>query len=202
MTASQALKLRVASPADAPALLEIYAPYVRETAVTFEYEVPTPGEFARRIAMTLERFPYLVAERGGSLLGYAYTGTFKERRAYDWAAETTIYLRQGELRAGLGTLLYTALEKLSAAQHLQNLEACIAYANPEDEHLTNASVAFHQSLGYRLAGRFEKCGFKFGTWYDMVWMEKLIGAHPREAAPVVPFPELPQSELALAGVLC
>lgn len=195
-----ALKIRVAAPGDAAGLLAIYAPYVAETAITFEYEVPSLGDFRERISRTLERFPYLVAERGGELLGYAYMGVFKDRSAYDWAAETTIYLKRGTFGAGLGRALYTALEKVSAEQNIQNLEACIAYADPEDAHLTNASVKFHECLGYRLAGRFKKCGFKFGTWYDMVWMEKLLGEHSGNAPAVVPFPSLDKAALARAGV--
>lgn len=195
----QPCRIRVAAPSDAEELLSIYAPYVTDTAITFEYEVPALEEFRQRIAKTLERFPYLVAERGGELLGYAYTGVFKGRSAYDWAVETTIYLRQGKFGAGLGRALYTALEKVSALQNIQNLEACIAYAEPEDEHLTNASVKFHERLGYRLAGRFKKCGFKFGTWYDMVWMEKLLGTHGAAPA-VIPFPKLTREALAGAGV--
>lgn len=195
----QTCRVRVATQADAAELLSIYAPYVTDTAITFEYEVPALEEFRQRIAGTLERFPYLVAERGGEILGYAYTGVFKDRSAYDWAAETTIYLRQSEFGAGVGRMLYTALEKVSALQNIQNLEACIAYAEPEDAHLTNASVKFHERLGYRLVGRFKKCGFKFGTWYDMVWMEKLLGSHGKVPA-VIPFPKLTREALACAGI--
>ena len=87
------ISLRIASPADAPALAEIYAPYVEQTAVSFEYDAPTPDEFARRIERTLEKYPYLVAERAGVPVGYAYAGAFHSRAAYGWAVETSIYVR-------------------------------------------------------------------------------------------------------------
>ena len=95
----EAVTIRPAAPEDAYALLAIYAPYVRETAVTFEYEVPTPEEFAGRIRRILERYPYLAAQSGGEVLGYACAGPFKERAAYDWSVETTIYLRQDQHRS-------------------------------------------------------------------------------------------------------
>ena len=183
--------IRPARPEDAPALLAIYAPYVRETAVTFEYEVPSLDEFTRRIEHTLQRYPYLIAQSGSEVLGYAYAGPFKARAAYDWSVETTIYLRQDQRGRGLGWALYQALERCLAAQHIQNLNACIADPAQEgDPYLTGASAAFHARLGYQLVGRFHKCGYKFGRWYDMIWMEKLLGVHPEDPQPVIPFPEL------------
>ena len=192
--------LRVACPADAPALLEIYAPYVRDTAISFEYDVPETAAFAARIALTLQRYPYLAAERDGELLGYAYTGAFHPRAAYDRAAETSIYLRGDCRGCGLGRRLYTALEALSRAQNVQNLYACIAWPEADDPHLTRASAAFHAHLGYTLVGKFCRCGYKFGTWYSMVWMEKLLGAHEAEPAPFVQFPQLSAQTLLQAGV--
>ena len=177
----EAVTIRPAAPEDAPALLAIYAPYVRETAVTFEYEVPTPEEFAGRIRRTLERYPYLTAQSGGEVLGYACAGPFKERAAYGWSVETTIYLRQDQRGRGLGRALYQALERCLAAHDP---------AQAGDPYLTGASAAFHARLGYQLVGRFHKCGYKFGRWYDMVWMEKLLGSHPERPLEVVPFSEL------------
>ena len=188
------ITIRTANPDDAAELLAVYAPYVEQTAITFEYEVPTLEEFRDRIAHTLRRYPYLVAEENGEILGYAYTGPFGERVAYSWAVETSIYLRQDVRGKGLGKRLYQALEDVSRAQHVQSLYACIAYpAGEDDEFLTKNSVRFHEHMGYRLVGRFYKCGYKFGRWYDMVWMEKHLGPHPDEPAPVRPFPEIAES---------
>ena len=176
--------IRIATEHDAEALLEIYAHYVEHTAITFEYAVPTVEEFRGRIRRTLSRYPYLVSERGGKIVGYAYAGPFKERSAYDWAVETTIYIDKNAHGQGLGRELYTALEHALALQNITNLNACIGYPEREDAYLTTNSADFHAHLGYRLVGRFHKCGYKFGRWYDMVWMEKCIAPHPDNPPPV------------------
>lgn len=191
------LTIRAAAPEDAAALLAVYAPYVERTAVTFEYDVPTLEDFAGRIARTLERYPYLIAEAGGRVMGYACAGPFKERPAYGWAVETTVYVREDIRRRGAGRALYAALERCLAAQGVLNLEACIACPEREDEYLTWDSVAFHSRLGYRSVGEFYQCGCKFGRWYNMVWMEKHIGEHLPDPPPVRPFPEVFRPELLL-----
>lgn len=193
-------RIRRAAEEDAEELLAIYAPYVEDTVITFEYLVPTVEEFRRRIAHTLQKYPYIVAERDGEILGYAYTGAFKERAAYDWCVETTIYVKQDCRRGGIGKKLYAALEKVSAAQHILNLNACIGYPEVEDEYLTRDSAHFHEHLGYRLVGEFHQCGYKFGRWYDMIWMEKMLGEHTAEPKPVIPFPELDELILHECGV--
>ena len=145
------LHLRPASLSDAPALRAIYAPYVEKTAITFEYTVPDVEEFAARMRATLRRYPYLVAMRGGEIVGYAYAGAFGERAAYAWAAEVSIYLREDQRRQGIGRRLYAALEALLRAQHVQTLYACIAYPDGADDvHLTKNSAQFHAHIGYRL----------------------------------------------------
>lgn len=187
---SENCSIRVATPADAEELLKIYAPYVRDTAITFEYEVPSLADFRARIENTLQKYPYLVAELGGELVGYAYTGAFVGRAAYDWAAEVSVYLKQDRRGLGVGGKLYRALERVSEAQNILNLNACIGYPETEDAYLTKNSVEFHAHLGYSLVGRFHKCGYKFGRWYDMVWMEKMLAEHPAAPEPVIPFPLL------------
>ena len=184
------ITIRTANLDDAAALLAIYAPYVEQTAITFEYEVPSLEEFRGRIAHTLRRYPYLVAEENSEILGYAYTGPFGERAAYSWAVETSIYLRQDVRGKGLGKRLYQTLEDVSRAQHVQSLYACIAYPDADDAHLTGNSIAFHTHLGYATVGRFPHCGYKFGAWYNMAWMEKTLGDHAVPPAAFVPFPEL------------
>lgn len=181
------ITIRVAKPDDAEALLAIYTPYVTETAITFEYIVPTVGEFRRRIIHTLTRYPYLVAEFRGVILGYAYLGPFVGRAAYDWAAEVSIYVDKNCRHNGIGRALYEAIEAVGRAQNLQNLCACIGVPDIDDEYLTHNSVDFHTHMGYRLVGEFRHCGYKFGRWYNMVWMEKIIGKHPADPAPVLPF---------------
>ena len=115
------IHLRPVREADAPALAAIYAPYVRETAITFEYEPPDAGEFRRRLAAIAPKYPYLVAERDGEVLGYAYTSAFRTRAAYGWTVETSIYLRRDLRGNGLGQRFYHALEELSRAQGVRTL---------------------------------------------------------------------------------
>lgn len=183
-------RIRIATKQDAKKLVEIYAPYVEKTAITFEYDVPTVEEFEGRIENILKKYPYLVAERDGEIVGYAYAGTFYNRAAYDWAVETTVYVREDQKKTGIGKELYKALEKILAMQNILNLNACIAYLEVEDEHLTKNSVGFHEHLGYRLVGEFYKCGYKFGRWYNMVWMEKHIGEHVDNPPKVKSFEEI------------
>ena len=182
-------RIRTATVEDAEAILAIYAPYVTGTAITFEYEVPGIEEFRERIRHTLKRYPYLVAEKDGAIIGYAYAGPFKERAAYDWAVETTIYVDTSRKKMGIGKKLHAALEQVLEKQNILNLNACIGYPEQEDEYLTKNSVEFHTHLGYRLVGEFYQCGYKFGRWYNMVWMEKQIGEHTDSPRPVIPFEE-------------
>ena len=177
--------IRAAKDEDAEQLLDIYAPYVTDTAITFEYEVPSIEEFRRRIINIQQKYPYLVAENEEStLIGYAYASTFKARAAYDWAVETSIYVRQGEAGKGLGRLLHDSLEKKLQLMGILNMCACITAPRGADPYVTDNSILFHDHMGYRLVGRFTQCGYKFGRWYDMVWMEKHIGAHPDIVKPV------------------
>ena len=184
------IKVQMASPLDAEELLAIYCPYVEKTAISFECTVPSVLEFQSRICHTLEQFPYLKAVDGGKILGYAYASPFKERAAYSWAVETSIYVAQEKRRAGVGTALYRVLEEILARQHVTNVNACIACVDGADPYLANDSVYFHERMGYRLVGRFVKCGYKFNRWYDMVWMEKHIGVHRENQPAVRPFGEV------------
>ena len=182
--------IRIAEESDSKELLEIYAYYVEKTAITFEYEAPSIEAFGERIHKTLKKFPYLISEKDGRLAGYAYAGPFKDRRAYDWSVETTIYIAKDVRGHGLGKELYTALEHALALQNVINLNACIAYPDPEDEYLTRNSVHFHEHMGYHPAGRFHKCGYKFDRWYDMVWMEKCISPQPENPPGIRSFEEI------------
>lgn len=169
------LLIREAREADAAALLNIYAPYVRDTAVSFEYDVPSEAEFRARIQSTLEGFPYFVAERGGRIAGYAYAGPFKTRKAYRYSAETTLYVQKDARRTGVGRALYAALEGALCERGFRNLYACIACPEAEDEFLTRDSLEFHARMGYREVGLLHRCGNKFGHWYDLAVMEKFLG---------------------------
>lgn len=171
------MKIRNANSGDAAALLAIYSPYVEHTAITFEYDVPTEEEFRARIVSISSRYPYLVAEDNDRILGYAYASAFKERAAYQWSVETSIYVAFDARRQGIGLFLHEALEAALKERGILNMNACISYISPEDEYLTLDSVRFHERLGYSKVAHFHQCGLKFGRWYDMIWMEKIIGEH-------------------------
>ena len=171
------ITIRSAKLSDAEKLCEIYAYYVNNTAVTFEDDAPDVNQFTERMQNIMSFYPYFVAESGEEVVGFCYAGVFKNRSAYDWAVETTVYVAKGFNRRGVGASLYAALEKALKSQGIKNMYACIAYPAQEDEHLTADSVNFHKKLGFKMIGRFRKCGSKFGRWYDMVWMEKMIGRH-------------------------
>ena len=162
---------------DAEELLAIYAPYVRDTAVSFEYVVPSVEDFADRILQISAKYPYIKAVEDGKIIGYAYANTFKGRKAYDWSVETTVYVRKDAKRNGTGRRLYECLEQSLMKMGVLNMNACIASAKVEDEFLTNDSMYFHSRMGFTEVGRFHNSGYKFGRWYDMIWMEKLIGSH-------------------------
>ncbi len=183
----ESITLRPAMPADAAALLAIYAPYVEKTAITFEYTVPSLAEFRDRITTTLEKYPYIVAEDQGEVLGYAYVSSFHAREAYDWAVETSIYVAENARGRGIGGLLHAALENCLTALGYLNMYACIAYPPTDDDpYLTKNSADFHAHLGYRLIGTFLSCGCKFERWYDMIWMEKHLGTHENGQQPPKP----------------
>lgn len=184
------IRIRTVTPEDAQALLDIYAPYIKTTAVTFEYEVPSKADFAERIAHTLVRYPYLAAVAGEEILGYVYAGPLHVRPAYDWSVETSIYVRMDRKSRGIGSALYRELEKTLLRQNIVNVAACIAYPETEDEYLSRDSVRFHEKQGYRMVGQFHECAYKFGRWYHMVWMEKQIGPHLAKMPPMIPFQEL------------
>lgn len=170
---------------DAERLVEIYAYYVENTAITFEYETPSLAEFKSRMRHTMEKYPYIVIENDGKALGYAYAGAFSGgRAAYDWSCELTVYLDHEAQKCGYGRRIYTALEEKLKRMGIQNLYACIACTDTEDEYLNNNSANFHSHLEFTEVGRFRKCGYKFGRWYDMIWMEKIIGEHGEQPMPV------------------
>ena len=174
---TEKIMIRDAKETDAKAIQAIYAPYVEQTAVTFEYNVPSEEEFSRRIESVKQKYPWIVAERNGQMVGYAYASAFKPRDAYQWAVETSIYVNQSLKRCGIGRQLHEALEQRLKAQGILNMNACISFIDPEDEYLTQDSVRFHERLGYQKVAHFHQCGKKFNRWYDMIWMEKLIGEH-------------------------
>ena len=184
------VNIRNARIADARRILAIYDFYVKNTAITFEYDTPSLDEFKERMKKTMLRYPYLVIEEDGVIQGYAYAGAFVGRAAYDWSCELTVYLDHTRQKCGMGRKIYEALEDALRKMGVLNLYACIGYPETEDEYLTRNSAGFHAHLGYKKVGEFHKCGYKFGRWYHMIWMEKTIGEHKNRQRPITNYPDL------------
>ena len=165
------MPIRPATVADLPRILEISAPYIETTAISFEYTVPTLEEFTRRFLTITAQFPWLVWEEDGTVLGYAYGSLPFERAAYQWSAEASIYLCPEAKGRGIGKSLYAALEEILKRQGYRKVYAIITTAN-------EASVAFHKAVGYRHTATFPDCGYKFGQWYGTVWLEKDLNTWP------------------------
>lgn len=165
------MTIRDARRSDVTAMLAIYAPFVEHTAVSFEYDVPTEAEFARRLEEHQAAFPWLVCEENGRVMGYAYAGRAFERAAYGWNAEISCYLAP-ELRGrGVGRRLYARIEEILTRLGYYKLFAVVTSANAP-------SVAFHRALGFRDAACFRNVGYKQGGWYDVLWLEKTLCDRP------------------------
>ena len=186
--------IRPATEKDVPEILEIYAPYVENTTVTFEYDVPCGRSFLQRFYEITARFPWLVWEEQGQILGYAYASAPYSRAAFSWCAEPSIYLRPEARGRGIGRKLYTVLEAILEAQGYQVLYALITSENLE-------SIAFHQKMAYETRVDFPDCGYKFGRWLGLVWMEKRLKiVHSPSGFPVT-WPAIVQDAESFSNIL-
>jgi len=175
--------IRFALPADAPALLAIYAPYITDTFISFEYEVPSLAEFARRIATIQQQLPYLVAEVDGRLLGYAYASKHRDRMAYQWSVDTSVYIHPDGHRQGIGRQLYNRLFDLLRQQGYYTVYAGITIPNPKSE-------SFHQSMGFELVGTYHNVGYKMGAWRSVSWLQFTLQSYQLEPVPPVSIQEI------------
>lgn len=181
------MKIRVANVDDAKDIQRIYSHYVEKTCITFEYEIPSVQEMASRIEKTLQKYPYLVAEINGQVVGYAYAGVMRVRKAYEWCCELSIYIDEEYQHQGIAKKLYQILISLLKAMNMQTLYACITYPNEK-------SVHFHEVFGFQQNAWFHKCGYKFGKWLDVIWMEKSIGDYGDVEA-LIPFSMLSSDKI-------
>ena len=182
---AEVIALRFATEEDASKLLEIYRPYVENTSISFETEVPTISEFQQRIREYAAFYPYLVAEQNGKVLGYAYAHAFHERKAYGWTVETSIYVSEDARGTGVGTRLYGALLPLLKAQGVHNVCAVVTIPNP-------ASLAFHQVFGFQIGNLLPNFGYKNGTWHGVAYLHLALRCHMPEPEQIVSVRELPQ----------
>ena len=187
--------IRLATLHDAERLLEIYAPYIEKTTISFEYEAPSLEEFQRRMKEFGGFYPYLVCEIDGKVIGYAYAHRYAERAAYGWGAEASIYVDENALHGGIGTALYQALLELLALQNVCTVYGCITWPNER-------SIGLHKKMGFREFARFEKSGFKFGRWIDVVWMEKVLWDKTLPPEPLVSVHSLDSGAVAEICARC
>lgn len=159
---------------DAEKLAEIYSYYVLNTAVSFEYEAPTAEEFKARIVKIIAKYPYLVCEKDGEAVGYAYAGEYSSRKAYSWTAASSIYVEKDHRRQGIGSMLYAELQNRLREMGIVNLLAGAAYCETEDEYLSHDSYLFHSRMGFVKAAQLMGVGKKFDRWYDLIWMQKKL----------------------------
>ena len=186
--------LRIATEADIPAMLDIYRPYVLNTTITFEYDVPTVEEFTHRFRQITARFPWLVWEEEGRILGYAYGSAPFARAAYSWCAEDSVYLEPEARGRGIGRRLLTGLETVLAMQGFQVIYAIVTQENEN-------SLAFHSRMGYRPAGYYEACGFKFGRWLSVRWLEKRLKSSEIPDSMPIPWNEFMRDVKKISQIL-
>ena len=186
--------IRAAEKADVPAMLAIYAPYVLETTITFEYAVPALSEFEDRFSAVTEKLPWLVWEEKGAVLGYAYASLPFTRAAYAWCAEPSIYLRSDARGRGIGKRLYAALEAI-----LLELGYVVSYAIITGENAP--SLAFHYALGYRKCGELVNSGQKFGRWLDVYWLEKRLNSVETPRNSPIPWKEFSKNIQKFSDIL-
>lgn len=175
--------IRPAGPGDAAGCLDIYAPIVRDTPMSFETEVPSVEEFTRRMDETMRDYPWLVGECGGALAAYAYACSHRKREAYRWSVEVSVYVAHTHLRLGIGREIYSELIEILTRQGYANAYAGIALPNP-------ASVAFHESMGFEGVGVYARAGFKLGRWHDVGWWALRLGDSPGRPAEPIPYSAL------------
>ena len=186
--------LRIATEADIPAILDIYAPYILTTTASFEYEVPSLADFTERFRSFTRQFPWLVWEEEGIIQGYAYASPPYTRSAYAWCAEPTVYLLPEARGKGIGDKLYDALEKILAIQGYQVLYALVTGEN-------TASLRFHRKRGYVIRGDFPNCGFKFGRWLGLYWLEKRTKPVETPMNLPTPWPAIMQDAQKISDIL-
>ena len=174
------MQIRPVREEDAKELLQIFRYYVENTAVTFEIKAPSVREFQKKIREISGFYPYLVAEQEGKILGYAYASPLRSQEAYRRVCETTIYLDPECRRQGIGQKLYDLLTELLRRMNMANLYACVAVPTGKDPYLDHSSELFHRAVGFRKGTCLHSCGWKFGRWYSVRFMEKMIAPHRRK----------------------
>lgn len=181
--------IRMVKLSDSRGILALYAPFITDTTISFEYTVPSLEDFTARIEHIAAEYPYLVYIKDEKIIGYAYAHRYLERAAYQWDVEVTIYLADEAQGKGIGKILYHALEDLLQIQGIKNIYSCITANNKH-------SIGFHKSCGYEMVGSFTKAGYKKGCWQDVVWMQKNISPYIDNPQPPQKMQNLSEKQLA------
>lgn len=174
------INIRLARSEDAEGVLAIYTPYVEETNITFDYDVEEAKIFCQKIDEMLEEFPWIIAEHRGKIVGYAYAKKHRDRTAYRWCAESSIYVHNDYQGRGLAKLLYEALLEALNTQNVINVYAGIAQPN-------ESSTMFHIKMGFTPVGVYKKVGYKNGQWHDVLWVHRSLKKHPEKPEEYIPF---------------
>ena len=186
------MKIKIAESNDVGGILDIYAPFIESTHTSFEYQVPSLDEMQKRIQSTLKFYPWIVAEMGDKIIGYAYASRFRYRKAYDWVCETSVYVHPDAMRSGVATQLYKVLLAVLKVQGIRQCIAGIALPN-------NISILFHEKHGYKYVGVFPKVGYKKERWVDVAfWQLEIMGTLPYSAP--TPWQKLSESTLIECGL--
>lgn len=175
--------IRLIQEADTEEVLGIYEPYIRETAITFEYETPSVEDFRNRMKEISADYPYIVCLANEKIVGYAYAHRQMERAAYQWNVELSVYIDQNYLRCGMGKTLYSALIEILKLQNVRNVYGVVTFPNENSERL-------HEYFGFKKLGVFHGTGYKGGAWHDVMWFEKTIGDYDLEPKPFVSIKEI------------
>lgn len=181
------MKIRLVKPSDCKQILEIYHQYIN-TEITFEDELPSENDFLKRIEEINEFYPYLILEEKEKIIGYAYAHRLRERAAYQWIAELSIYFDKNSTSKGYGKILYEKLLQCLKLQGIKTVYGCVTMPNEKSENL-------HEKLGFKNVGRFTKAGYKNGKWLDIVWFEKNLSPCEINPQDVVPIHKTNQDEL-------
>jgi L-amino acid N-acyltransferase YncA len=183
------LILRLATPGDARGILDIYAPYIENTSFTFETEVPSTDAFAERISSYLQQWPWLVVEENGVIAGYAYASRYRERVAYQWSVECSVYVHDDYHRRGIARVLYETLFSILQLQGFRNVYAVINLPNDK-------SVALHESMGFTYFATYEQVGYKLGRWKNVGWWRLILNEFSEEPDPPLAFSSMKKDFLS------
>jgi len=182
------MEIRLATTSDARGILDIYAPYIENTSFTFETEVPSESDFVKRISDYLQNWPWIVCDVNGIIAGYAYAARYRERTAYQWSVESSVYIHDDFQRNGIASALYRSLNEILKIQGYRNVYAVINLPNEK-------SVAFHEKCGYRYFATYEQVGYKLGKWKNVGWWRLILNEFNMEPEPPIPFSALDKSIL-------